>query len=73
MFQVPAEADKWTMAEPFSAKELENGDIVGRGTQDMKCVCIQYLEVRGFVSISFNELMMKCLILGNSRAKEARF
>ena len=30
--------------EPFSAHKDEKGDIYGRGTQDMKCVGIQYLE-----------------------------
>lgn len=30
--------------EPFSAHKDENGDIYGRGTQDMKCVGIQYME-----------------------------
>lgn len=30
--------------DAFEGQILENGDIVGRGTQDMKCVCIQYVE-----------------------------
>ncbi|CAL4066509.1 unnamed protein product, partial [Meganyctiphanes norvegica] len=30
--------------EPFSAHKDESGNIFGRGTQDMKCVGIQYLE-----------------------------
>jgi len=39
---VPAEEDKWTV-EPFSGIR-KDGRIYGRGTQDMKCVCIQYIE-----------------------------
>lgn len=34
--------DKWTH-KPFAA-DIENGKIYARGTQDMKCVGIQYLE-----------------------------
>ena len=30
--------------DAFSAFKDENGNIFGRGTQDMKCVGIQYLE-----------------------------
>ena len=40
---VPCMLDKWTV-EPFDAVERANGDIVARGAQDMKCVCMQYLE-----------------------------
>lgn len=40
---VPVYRDQWTH-EPFSAEEDENGDIHARGSQDMKCVGIQYLE-----------------------------
>lgn len=40
---VPVDATCWTMGEPFSGEELKDGNILGRGTQDMKCVCIQYL------------------------------
>ncbi|KAJ3010917.1 adenylate cyclase [Thoreauomyces humboldtii] len=40
---VPVSADKWTH-DPFAADKLENGDIIARGAQDMKCVGIQYLE-----------------------------
>jgi len=39
---VPVMIEKWNH-DPFAAVELENGDIVARGTQDMKCVCIQYI------------------------------
>ncbi|KAK8736385.1 hypothetical protein OTU49_004969, partial [Cherax quadricarinatus] len=40
---VPVFPDYWKY-DPFSAHKDENGDIYGRGTQDMKCVGIQYLE-----------------------------
>eukprot|EP01097_Dermamoeba_algensis_P003392 TRINITY_DN2373_c0_g1_i1.p1 TRINITY_DN2373_c0_g1~~TRINITY_DN2373_c0_g1_i1.p1 ORF type:complete len:414 (+),score=103.24 TRINITY_DN2373_c0_g1_i1:86-1327(+) len=40
---VPADNEKWT-TDPWEAFEDPNGDIFARGTQDMKCVCIQYLE-----------------------------
>jgi aminoacylase len=40
---VPADASKWD-DDPFSGKRLDNGNIYGRGAQDMKCVCVQYLE-----------------------------
>ncbi|KAJ3045988.1 adenylate cyclase, partial [Rhizophlyctis rosea] len=40
---VPVSEDKWKH-DPFAAEKLENGDIVARGSQDMKCVGIQYLE-----------------------------
>ena len=30
--------------EPFSAHKDEKGNIYGRGTQDMKCVGVQYIE-----------------------------
>lgn len=40
---VPVMLEKWHW-DPFAATELPNGDIVARGTQDMKCVCTQYLE-----------------------------
>jgi len=50
---VPAEAQHWSHP-PFSA-ELDDGRIYARGSQDMKCVGMQYLEAlrrlkaRGFV------------------------
>eukprot|EP00271_Cylindrocystis_brebissonii_P013014 TRINITY_DN32558_c0_g1_i1.p1 TRINITY_DN32558_c0_g1~~TRINITY_DN32558_c0_g1_i1.p1 ORF type:complete len:454 (-),score=69.44 TRINITY_DN32558_c0_g1_i1:1016-2377(-) len=40
---VPAEEKKWKH-KPFSAYKDENGDIYARGSQDMKCVGMQYLE-----------------------------
>jgi aminoacylase len=39
---VPVDMEKWTKA-PWDA-ELVDGKIYGRGTQDMKCVSIQYIE-----------------------------
>lgn len=39
---VPADEADWTVP-PFEGIR-QNGRIYGRGTQDMKCVCIQYLE-----------------------------
>ena len=39
---VPADLEAWTKA-PFGA-ERRDGKIYGRGTQDMKCVCMQYIE-----------------------------
>ena len=35
--------EKWTH-DPFSADKDENGNIYARGSQDMKCVTMQYLE-----------------------------
>ncbi|XP_050305097.1 aminoacylase-1-like isoform X2 [Anthonomus grandis grandis] len=40
---VPVFEESWTY-KPFSAHVDEKGDIYARGTQDMKCVGIQYLE-----------------------------
>ena len=39
---VPAAVEDWTV-EPFAGIR-RGGRIYGRGTQDMKCVCIQYIE-----------------------------
>lgn len=39
---VPAEQKDWTVP-PFEALR-KDGNIYGRGTQDMKCVCMQYIE-----------------------------
>lgn len=39
---VPAIKDDWTV-EPFEGL-VRDGKIYGRGAQDMKCVCIQYIE-----------------------------
>ncbi|KAK7308341.1 hypothetical protein VNO77_41943 [Canavalia gladiata] len=40
---VPAEPDKWTH-NPFGAHMDSEGRIYARGSQDMKCVGMQYLE-----------------------------
>ena len=38
---VPIDEKSWT--KPAFAGLIENGKIYGRGAQDMKCVCIQYI------------------------------
>ncbi|XP_046387208.1 aminoacylase-1-like [Ischnura elegans] len=40
---VPVYPEKWTH-DPFSADKDANGNIYARGSQDMKCVGIQYIE-----------------------------
>lgn len=40
---VPVYPEEWKV-DPFSAHKFENGDIYARGTQDMKCVGMQYIE-----------------------------
>ncbi|XP_059487920.1 aminoacylase-1-like [Neocloeon triangulifer] len=40
---VPVFAEKWSHG-PFAAEKDANGNIYARGSQDMKCVGIQYLE-----------------------------
>uniref|UniRef100_A0A5K3G1L4 N-acyl-L-amino-acid amidohydrolase n=1 Tax=Mesocestoides corti TaxID=53468 RepID=A0A5K3G1L4_MESCO len=40
---VPVDPGKWTH-DPFGAEMTPNGNIYGRGAQDMKCVGIQQLE-----------------------------
>ncbi|XP_050692817.1 aminoacylase-1-like isoform X2 [Eriocheir sinensis] len=40
---VPVYPEHWKY-DPFSAHKDEKGDIYGRGTQDMKCVGMQYVE-----------------------------
>ncbi|CAN6544865.1 unnamed protein product [Malus baccata var. baccata] len=51
---VPAEHDKW-VHPPFSANLDSNGDVYARGSQDMKCVGIQYLEaIRRLKASGFN-------------------
>ncbi|XP_021957852.1 aminoacylase-1 isoform X1 [Folsomia candida] len=40
---VPVDATKWTY-DPFGAEKDANGNIFARGSQDMKCVGVQYLE-----------------------------
>ena len=44
---VPAPLDAWTVP-PFAALRKE-GKIYARGTQDMKCVCMQYIEALRFL------------------------
>mmetsp|Transcript_24497 Transcript_24497/g.28886 ORF Transcript_24497/g.28886 Transcript_24497/m.28886 type:complete len:471 (-) Transcript_24497:136-1548(-) len=39
---VPAKKEEWTV-DPFAGLQ-KDGRVYGRGTQDMKCVCIQYIE-----------------------------
>lgn len=49
---VPADLDAWTVP-PFEGLRRD-GKIYGRGTQDMKCVCIQYVEaIRKLASQNF--------------------
>ncbi|RVW48355.1 Aminoacylase-1 [Vitis vinifera] len=53
---VPAEHHKWTHP-PFDAHVDGNGDIYARGSQDMKCVGLQYLEaIRRLKSSGFQPL-----------------
>lgn len=40
---VPVSAEFWK-SDPFAAELQSNGDIVARGSQDMKCVGMAYLE-----------------------------
>ncbi|XP_046354328.2 aminoacylase-1B-like [Haliotis rufescens] len=40
---VPVFPEQWKV-DPFSAEKTDNGDIIARGSQDMKCISIQYLE-----------------------------
>ncbi|GAB5365155.1 hypothetical protein AAMO2058_001032600 [Amorphochlora amoebiformis] len=40
---VPCVMEKW-FCDPFAAILTKDGQIVARGTQDMKCVCMQYIE-----------------------------
>lgn len=49
---VPANREEWTV-NPFEGLR-KNGRVYGRGAQDMKCVCIQYIEaIRKLSSTSF--------------------
>jgi len=40
---VPVDETKWTH-DPFGAEKTADGNIYARGSQDMKCVGVQYLE-----------------------------
>jgi aminoacylase len=49
---VPAAPEDWTLP-PFEGIR-KDGNIYGRGAQDMKCVCIQYMEaIRYLVTQKF--------------------
>ncbi|CAM9461903.1 unnamed protein product [Phaeothamnion confervicola] len=43
---VPAMDEHWTV-DPWAATKTKDGRIYGRGTQDMKSVCVQYLVAIG--------------------------
>jgi len=50
---VPADPSAWTVP-PFAALR-KDGKIYGRGAQDMKCVCLQYIEaLRQIVTTGFS-------------------
>ncbi|XKL62507.1 hypothetical protein PGB90_002340 [Kerria lacca] len=40
---VPVDPEFWSY-DPFGAEKTVNGNIYGRGAQDMKCIGIQYIE-----------------------------
>jgi len=48
---VPADAAHWS-TKPFEPVMNEAGDIFARGTQDMKSVCMQYVEAIGRLKAS---------------------
>jgi aminoacylase len=53
---VPAVKEKWN-TDAFAAHKDENGNIYARGTQDMKCVAVQYLvAVRSLIESGFKPL-----------------
>lgn len=53
MDSVPAEAEKW-LYPPFSATKDPSGNIFARGSQDDKCIGMQYLEaLRNLKKASF--------------------
>lgn len=53
MDSVPAEPSKW-LYPPFSAVRTSDGKIFARGSQDDKCIAIQYLEaIRSLRSRNF--------------------
>lgn len=59
---VPAETADWSV-EPFEGIR-KDGQIYGRGTQDMKCVCIQYIEaIRKLHSMKPNFVPKRSIIL----------
>jgi len=53
---VPAEKSKW-VHDPFAAVQDKDGNIFARGSQDMKCVGMQYLEaIRNLKNKGFEPL-----------------
>jgi len=52
---VPVERPHWN-TDPFAAVEDEAGNIYARGAQDMKCVCMQYVEAIGRLMKSGQQL-----------------
>ena len=48
---VPADTSAWTVS-PFEAVR-KDGKVYGRGTQDMKCVCVQYIEALRKITMLF--------------------
>ncbi|XAR55583.1 Aminoacylase [Bertholletia excelsa] len=50
---VPAEPSKW-LHEPFSAFRSDDGKIFARGSQDDKCIAIQYLEAIRILQTEFD-------------------
>jgi len=52
---VPVVHDSWK-CDPFEAFKDDNGNIFARGTQDMKCVCIQYMEAIGRIKKNNSQL-----------------
>jgi len=57
---VPVMQDKWH-CDPFAAEVTQDGKIYARGSQDMKVVCMAYLEA------------LLSLLTGSSRVPEGRF
>ena len=48
---VPADTSAWTVS-PFDSVR-KDGKVYGRGTQDMKCVCVQYVEALRKISLLY--------------------
>jgi len=46
---VPVDTSAWTVPAFDGFRNTEDGKIYGRGTQDMKCVCIQYIEALRYI------------------------
>lgn len=58
---VPVVASKWD-TDPFGATEID-GKIFGRGSQDMKCVVMQYLEALARVRRESLDRSIYCLLV----------